>query len=117
MSITCTDQLSPTGGAYDLRFLRCDGHDGDNPHADAEPFLRNLLRSGRLTYCLNRVVELLRDTLPIVVQLEEFRTEALVGGGSIRSFAKGAGWYRLLYGDFRSVVPQFNNKWGSYKAI
>jgi mediator of RNA polymerase II transcription subunit 14 len=103
VSITCTDQLSPTGGFYDLRFSRCDGYDGDNPHADAEPFLRNILRNGRLTISLNRVVELLRNTLPIVVVLEEVRAESIVHGESVTSFAKAAGWYRLLYGDFKSV--------------
>lgn len=81
--------------------MRCDGQDGENPHADAEPYLRNLLKSGKLTHCLNGVVEILRDTLPIVAQLEEFRAEAVANGELVSSFAKGAGWYRLLYGDFK----------------
>jgi len=104
VSITCTDQLSPTGGSYDLRFSRCEGLEGGNPHVDAEPFLRNIMRSGRLTICLNRVVELLRNTLPIVVVLDEVRAEAIVHGDSVTSLAKAAAWYRLLYGDFKHAL-------------
>lgn len=101
VSITSIDQLSATGGSYSLRFSRCDGHGGDNPHGDAEPFFRNLLRAGKLLPSLNRVVSVLRDTLPIVALLETFRSEAVARGSFLDSFPKAAGWYRLLYGDSR----------------
>ena len=101
VSITSVDQLSATGGSYSLRFSRCDGHGGDNPHGDAEPFFRNLLRAGKLLPSLNRVVSVLRDTLPIVALLETFRSEAVGRGSFLDSFPKAAGWYRLLYGDSR----------------
>jgi mediator of RNA polymerase II transcription subunit 14 len=101
VSITSIDQLSATGGSYSLRFSRCDGHGGDNPHGDAEPFFRNLLRAGKLLPSLNRVVSVLRDTLPIVALLETFRSEAVAKGTFLDSFPKAAGWYRLLYCDSR----------------
>ena len=101
VSITSIDQLSATGGSYSLRFSRCGGHDGDNPHGDAEPLFQNLLRAGKLLPSLNRVVSVLRDTLPIVALLETFRSEAVARGSFLDSFPKAAGWYRLLYGDSR----------------
>ena len=101
VSITSIDQLSATGGSYSLRFSRCDGHGGDNPHGDAEPLFQNLLRAGKLLPSLNRVVSVLRDTLPIVALLETFRSEAVARGSFLDSFPKAAGWYRLLYGDSR----------------
>jgi len=104
VSITSVDQLSATGGSYSLRFSRCDGHGGDNPHGDAEPFFRNLLRAGKLLPSLNRVVSVLRDTLPIVALLETFRSEAVARGSFLDSFPKAAGWYRLLYGDSRYAL-------------
>lgn len=104
VSITSIDQLSAMGGSYSLRFSRCDGHDGDNPHGDAEPFFRNLLRAGKLLLSLNRVVSVLRDTLPIVALLETFRSEAVARGCFLDSFPKAAAWYRLLYGDSRYAL-------------
>lgn len=100
VSISCEDQLS-TGGNFDLRFSRCDsGVDSFNPHDDAEPFLRNILRHGhgRLAPSLNRLVTFLRETLPIAVELEEIRQQSQ---GAVDTFAKAAGWYRLLFGDSR----------------
>lgn len=119
VSITCTDQLSPTGGTYDLRFSRArediaamdtDSEDVEtilaqyNPHEDVEPFMRNLLRQGPLSVSLTRLVAMLRDTLPIVAELEYIRVTALKAGENIDTFAKTAGWFRVLYGDFRWVV-------------
>lgn len=80
--------------------------EGDfNPHDDAEPFLRNILRHGHeLAPSLHRLVTLLRDTLPIVSELEEIRRQSENEGRSVDAFAKAAGWYRLLYGDLRLVV-------------
>jgi len=101
VSITSIDQLSATGGSYSLRFSRCDGHGGDNPHGDAEPLFQNLLRAGKLLPSLNRVVSVLRDTLPIVALFETFRSEAVARGSFLDPFPKAAGWYRLLYGDSR----------------
>ncbi|KAF8893946.1 mediator complex subunit MED14-domain-containing protein [Infundibulicybe gibba] len=86
ISITCEDQLSPAGGNFDLRFSRCppspmsDHHKSDtfNPHDDAEPFLRNVLRHGhgRLAPSMHRLVTLLRDTLSIAVELEAIRRQS-----------------------------------------
>ena len=114
VSISCQDQLSPTGGNFDLDFSRIppegamstdDPADTFNPHADAEPFLRDILRHGhgRLASSLHRLVTLLRDTLPIVVELEAIRKEGKQKGRNLDIFAKAAGWYRLLYGDLKYV--------------
>lgn len=119
VSITCTDQLSPTGGSYDLRFSRAtkeavamdtDSEDVDtilaayNPHEDVEPFMQTLLRAGPLSASLVRLVAMLRDTSPIVAELEYIRVTALKAGENVDTFAKTAGWFRVLYGDFRYVV-------------
>ena len=115
VSISCQDQLSsPTGGNFDLDFSRIppkgatgtnDPADTFNPHEDAEPFLRDILRHGhgRLAPSLHRLVTLLRDTLPIVVELEVIRREGQQKGRNLDIFAKAAGWYRLLYGDLKYV--------------
>lgn len=121
ISITCTDQLSPTGGSYDLRFSRstkeaasateADMESEDvntilaryNPHEDVESFMQTLLRSGPLSVSLVRLVAMLRDTLPIVAELEYIRVTALKAGEDVDTFAKTAGWFRVLYGDFRFV--------------
>ncbi|KAJ3975413.1 MED14-domain-containing protein [Lentinula raphanica] len=112
--ITCEDQLS-NGGTFDLRFSRTrrsSGNLGDydpfNPHDDAEPFLRNILTPGhgRLAPSLHRLVRLLRDTLPIAVELEAIRreTEHEEGKIPVETFAKAAGWYRLMFGDLRHAL-------------
>lgn len=116
VSITCTDQLSPTGGSYDLRFSRsseddpmgmsdADEHLRHNPHEDVEPFLRSVLRHGRLAVSLHRLVALLRDTLPIVTELEDIRRNATGAGVPVDILPKAAGWFRVLYGDLRYVRP------------
>lgn len=76
-----------------------------NPHDDAEPFLRDILRHGhgRLAPSLHRLVTLLRDTLPIVVELEAIRRDEEKRNHMVDVFPKAAGWYRLLYGDLRCV--------------
>jgi mediator of RNA polymerase II transcription subunit 14 len=110
VSITCTDQLSPSGGSFDLRFSRCVTNPTSesatfNPHDDAEPFLRNILRHGQgLASSLHRLVALLRDTLPIVAELEEIRLSAEKNEKAIDTFAKAEGWYRILYGDLRHAL-------------
>ncbi|KAG5646818.1 hypothetical protein DXG03_002195 [Asterophora parasitica] len=103
VSISCEDQLSPMGGNFDLRFSRCRrwqnqgkqdmDQDQFNPHDDAEPFLRNILRHGhgRLAPSLNRLVTLLRDTLPVATELEEIRKRSEQDGLSVDTFAKAAG--------------------------
>jgi mediator of RNA polymerase II transcription subunit 14 len=130
LSITCTDQISATG-SFNLRFSRVSQDDGigstddgsktrteepanasvsserekhalgGNPHDEAEPFLRSILRHGhgRLAPSLSRLVGILRETLPVVTELEEIRREC--GGVGVDVFAKAAGWYRMLYGDLR----------------
>jgi mediator of RNA polymerase II transcription subunit 14 len=77
-----------------------------NPHDHAEPFLRHILRHGhgRLAPSLHRLVTLLRDTLPIVTELEEIRENCQREGQNVDTFAKAAGWYRLLYSDLRFVL-------------
>lgn len=117
VSISCTDQLS--GGAFDLRFSRCprapwimnpkpqndNGQDLYNPHDETEPFLRSIIRHGHLAPSLHRLVGLLRDTLPIVAELEDIRAQAERDGGNLDTFAKAVGWYRVLYGDLRWDLP------------
>ncbi|KAI0940563.1 hypothetical protein AcW1_003726 [Taiwanofungus camphoratus] len=112
--ITCTDQLSPIGGSYDFYFSRTasedlqasaeDGQPRRNPHEDLEPYVRNLLRHGRLAPCLHRLVALLRDTLPIFAELEEIRMDAARKGQCVDIFPKAAGWSRILFGDFRHAL-------------
>ena len=90
--------------------MEADDFDFFNPHEDAEPFLRDILRHahGRLAPSLHLLVTLLRDTLPIVVELEAIRKEGRQHGRRFDIFAKAAGWYRLLYGDFKCVfLPPF----------
>ena len=58
---------------------------------------------GRLVPSLHRLVTRLRDTLPIVVELEVIRKEGRQRGRNLDIFAKAAGWYRLLYGDLKYV--------------
>ncbi|KAJ8076985.1 mediator complex subunit [Marasmius tenuissimus] len=115
VSITCEDQLSPTGGNFDLRFsrnrvsrqtLNRDSEEFFNPHDDAEPYLRHILKHGhgRLAPSLHILVDTLRDTLPIVAGLEEIRKDSEHQDNKmspVDTFAKSAGWYRLLYGDLR----------------
>jgi mediator of RNA polymerase II transcription subunit 14 len=110
VSITCQDQLS-SGGNFDLQFSRCQDK-GDvrfNPHDNAEPFFRNILRNphGRLAQSVHQLVKTLRSTLPVVSVLEEIKSQHRpedVKSLAVDTIAKGAGWYRLMYGDFRSVV-------------
>lgn len=140
--ITCTDQLSPTGGSFELRFSRCapsptllqpsslappqfrfPNHQlRTNPHEEAEPYLRHVLRHGPLASSLDRLVELLRGTLPIAVELEHMRANyvkqspgrgrgqpriAVKTGTSepwVDTYVKGLGWWRVLYGDLRHAL-------------
>ncbi|KAF9484518.1 MED14-domain-containing protein [Pholiota conissans] len=115
VSISCQDQLSLSGGNFDLEFARIhspnameidNSEDGFNPHEDAEPFLRDILRQahGRLAPSLHLLVTLLRDTLPIVVELENIRKESKLNGRNLDIFAKASGWYRLLYGDLKHAL-------------
>jgi mediator of RNA polymerase II transcription subunit 14 len=79
-----------------------------NPHTDAEPFLRNILirGHGRLASSVHRLVSILRDTLPLLEELERLaetwntrphRTLHTM----VDTLPKAAGWYRLVYGDSR----------------
>jgi mediator of RNA polymerase II transcription subunit 14 len=101
VSISCQDQLSPTGGNFDLDFSRIppkgamntdDPADSFNPHEDAEPFLRDILRHGhgRLVPSLHRLVTRLRDTLPIVVELEVIRKEGRQKGSEPRHICQSS---------------------------
>ncbi|KAK7057435.1 mediator of RNA polymerase II transcription subunit 14 [Favolaschia claudopus] len=103
VSISCEDQLS-TGGNFDLRFSRCaPSVDTFNPHDDAEVFLRSILQhgQGRLAPSLHRLVTFLRQTLPVAAELEEIRQQSQ---GTVDTYAKAAGWYRLLFGDSRHAL-------------
>lgn len=104
------------GGNFDLEFSRVRRPDAMdtglpfdvfNPHEEAEPFLRHILRHGhgKLAQSLHRLVTLLRETLPIVVELEDIRREG--AGKKVDIFAKSAAWYRLVYGDFKYVSHRF----------
>ncbi|KAI6128239.1 mediator complex subunit MED14-domain-containing protein [Pisolithus croceorrhizus] len=139
VSISCTDQLSPTGGSFELRFSRSAPTfrptqpaslappplpvslrpPRTNPHEEAEPYLRQILRHGPLATSLYRLVGLLRDTLPVVVELDHMITRAREQAGWSRSnaiskssadepwfdtFVKGLGWWRVLYGDLRHAL-------------
>jgi len=81
-----------------------------NPHDDAEPFFRDMLQQGndseghgRLAPSLHRLVALLRETLPVVVELEAIRRDEEKKNRVVDILPKAAGWYRLLYGDLRYV--------------
>ncbi|KAI8975875.1 MED14-domain-containing protein [Trametes punicea] len=119
LSLTCTDQLASSGGSYHLRFGRIEPDEDHNtmqvddgtmprsthnPHEDVEPYMRSLLRNGRLSSALHRLVGLLRETLPIVAELEDIRVSAARSGACVDTFAKSAGWFRILYGDLRHAL-------------
>ncbi|KAI0785537.1 MED14-domain-containing protein [Abortiporus biennis] len=113
VSITCIDQLSSNGGSYQLRFSRVNSTkmqdttrpvDLYNPHSYVEPFLRNILRHGRLAPSLHRLVSLLRDTLPIVLELQDIRESAMKLKDIVDTYAKASGWFRVLYGDLRHAL-------------
>ncbi|PIL36575.1 hypothetical protein GSI_00264 [Ganoderma sinense ZZ0214-1] len=114
VSLTCTDQLATNRSSYHLRFSRVPSDDpmqvdGEldalhNPHEDAELYLCNLLGHGKLSTALHRLVSLLRETLPIVAELEDIRVHAARQGHLVDSFAKSAGWFRVLYPDLRHAL-------------
>ncbi|EJF59964.1 hypothetical protein DICSQDRAFT_171682 [Dichomitus squalens LYAD-421 SS1] len=120
VSLTCTDQLATNRSSYHLRFSRVPSDDFmqvddeldviHNPHEDAELYLCNLLGHGKLSTALHRLVTLLRETLPVVAELEDIRVKAAQQGHLIDKFSKSAGWFRILYGglchalDFRFMT-------------
>jgi len=53
---------------------------------------------------LRRLVGLLRETLPIVAELEDMRVRTEREGEGLDTFAKAAGRYRMLYGDLRHAL-------------
>ncbi|THV06734.1 MED14-domain-containing protein [Dendrothele bispora CBS 962.96] len=112
---TCALEDTPSANRarYDLRFSRRRAGqprlDLYNPHDDAELYLRAILQHGhgRLAPSLHNFVQILRDTLPIVVELEELRKESeksSAGSPPLDIFPKSAGWYRILYSDFRHAL-------------
>ena len=114
VSLTCTDQLATNRSSYHLRFSRVPNDDpmqvdGEldalhNPHEDAELYLCNLLGHGKLSTALHRLVSLLRETLPIVAELEDIRVQAARNSHLVDTFAKSAGWFRVLYADLRHAL-------------
>ncbi len=114
VSLTCTDELASNKRSYHLRFSRVVPGDAmevddmpdssQNPHEDAELFLCALLSHRTLSTALHRLVTILRETLPIVTELEDIRVAAARSGDCIDTFPKSAGWYRVLYGDLRHAL-------------
>ncbi|KIJ40950.1 hypothetical protein M422DRAFT_32064 [Sphaerobolus stellatus SS14] len=109
LSISCINQQqNPMGGSYQLRFSRVlpDGstRPGVSLHNDASPFLRPLLRNGRLAGALAEMVEMLRETLPLALELEKLITGPVTGKQKVDVFPKSCGWYRVLFGDLRHAL-------------
>jgi mediator of RNA polymerase II transcription subunit 14 len=102
LAITCADPLAPDAGVYDLRF----GHAGGarNPHADAAHFVRDALRRAPLARALRTLVALLRATLPAASALADVRDAAERDNQPVETLVKGAGWYRIFYGDLRCAA-------------
>jgi mediator of RNA polymerase II transcription subunit 14 len=103
LSVTCTDQLTPQAGSYRIRFSRANTADNEdlNPHNAVEPFMCQVLQHGKLGPSLHRVVQLLRDTLPMAILMEDIKNLATRSQVVVDVFPKAAAWYRVLYGDFR----------------
>ncbi|GJJ06661.1 hypothetical protein Clacol_000856 [Clathrus columnatus] len=144
LSISCTHQQQATEGLYRLQFSRVNSSDGPTSrgrrapgvtlHDEASPFLRPLLRTGRLAQSLKEIVEMLRDTLPMTLELEkliqcrkkrddddsddmdldEKEMDDGGGGGSseheqfrgvkVDVYPKAFAWYRVLFGDLRHAL-------------
>lgn len=51
----------------------------------------------------------LRDTLPIAVELEKIRKESQEQGYHVDTFAKASGWYRLLYPTLKYVAVEISS--------
>lgn len=97
-------------------------------HDEAAPFLRPLLSNGRLAQSLTEIVEILRDTLPVALELEKLTRKkrereeddmdldepspSQNPEGVFEDFRdldvdvypKAFGWYRVLFDDLRFVV-------------
>lgn len=88
-----------------------DDEDLFNPHEDAEPFLKNILRQGQnLSSSLHQLVGLLRDSLPLVCTIESIRQNVDAAREkdsrepSVDVIPKAAGWFRVVYANFGYVV-------------
>ncbi|KAH7102870.1 MED14-domain-containing protein [Auriculariales sp. MPI-PUGE-AT-0066] len=121
VTINCTgDLLSAGPGTYSLRFRAfgpvaareggCDPEDEDaerpNPHADMASLLENKMCSSGVRI----LVELLRASLPVVLELERIRAESWVSdiSGTRASpvmdvVAKSCSWFRVLYSGRRAL--------------
>jgi mediator of RNA polymerase II transcription subunit 14 len=139
VSVACDDPKNPSAGSFHLHFSRllpstptspsaptstaltsAPQRRSYNPHSDAEPFFLHLLRNHPLSV-LPFLVDVLRNTVPIVEVLEEIRAEgegamdigsspAAVGASSTSStpyawswadvdtYPKSAGWWRASFG-------------------
>ncbi|KAI0316938.1 mediator complex subunit MED14-domain-containing protein [Amylostereum chailletii] len=131
LSITCNDPADPSGGSFNLHFSRlppsppptasstsslfpspsAPSRRPYNPHTDAEPFFLPFLKNSRLSACLPALVDILRNTVPILEVLEEIRAEAeqrdAAGGAEaeanwswsdVDTYPKSAGWWRVAFG-------------------
>ncbi|KAI0031227.1 mediator complex subunit MED14-domain-containing protein [Vararia minispora EC-137] len=125
LSVACDDPTNPSAGSFHLHFSRLPPSTPPatamsstmtssepasltrrpyNPHSDAEPFFLHLLRNNPLS-CLPRLVDVLRNTVPIVAVLEEIRTGAEDAdeppgwsAAAVDTFPKAAGWWRATFG-------------------
>ena len=120
--------MSSSSSSYELRFSRirklgrtntllvpgqtANDEDTYNPHEDAEPYLRHVLRQGpQLASSISQLMQLLRDSLPLACVVDAMRREAEAGKdvaaaakvSGLDFYPKAAGWYRISYGDSRYV--------------
>ncbi|KAF8530531.1 mediator complex subunit MED14-domain-containing protein [Hysterangium stoloniferum] len=106
LSISCNQQSS--GGSYQLKFSRISPSGSRTPgvslHDEATRFLRPLLRTGRLATSLSEMVEMLRDTLPMALELETLTSGTSASASKVDVYPKACGWYRALLGDLRHAL-------------
>ncbi|TDL22587.1 MED14-domain-containing protein [Rickenella mellea] len=111
---TYTDPAVPSSSSYALSFGRASSTtnmpSNTNPHADAEPFLSRILHHAHLAPSLHELVSVLRDSLPVALALDTIahsHDESLARQNAVAmvdTFAKAAGWWRVLYGDLRHAL-------------
>ncbi|KAF8608530.1 MED14-domain-containing protein [Ceratobasidium sp. AG-I] len=96
-------------GSYELSFSRLGKADGEaalwNPHSDLEGHFTRRLQDDLAAGDITSFASLLRDSLPVLLEVERVATSANING-RIDIFYKAVGWYRVLidsrYGlDFR----------------
>ncbi|EJD37524.1 MED14-domain-containing protein [Auricularia subglabra TFB-10046 SS5] len=102
VTISCTDDLLaialPAAGerSYGLRFRALPSAasvSGENPHAD----MRELLEKRMSAAGVRALVETLRGSLPVVLELEALRREEEGKDAVVDALCKGVSWFRVLY--------------------